>query len=150
MYGNAGSAGQIAGRAFDPSSDEVMLFSWVVPKNYLSSNGISFIPYWAPTTTNISGDVQWEIRCLNLIDGDAIDQTVPGGSMISQDTPNGTVNDLHIGPETTPKKYLNSFIPGSIVVMRVQRRAATPDDYTGDAALFGVVLLWTTNSPIED
>ena len=147
--GSTGTISRFPSRPFDPTSDEFMMFTWAIPKNYLSSAGISFIPIWAPTTTDMSGNVQWEIRAVDMANGASATQTIGGDLCMSSDTPDGTVENIHIGPESA-RKYLNSFTKQDLLCVRVMRRAATPDDYTGDASLIGIRLFWTTDAPTED
>lgn len=145
--GSGSTSGQFKAAGFDATTSENLHFAWIAPNNYDEAEGISFIAYWAPSNTN-TGTVRWELRSLDLVQGDAIDQAhVATGHFVDQ-AGNGTAGDLHITAEST-RDDLGTITKNSLVALRIIRRT-DGDDYNADAMLIGIRLFWTTDAPTED
>lgn len=136
-------------RPFDPTSNEIIMGTWAVPKGMDLSQALSFALYWAPTTTN-TGATRWRMIAAALNDGSAL---VATGEQVAifTDAANGTVNDLHITSEVAMAGTLTGVAAGSLVALRLNRDANdAADTYTGDANLIGIMLHYWTSEPTDD
>lgn len=149
-----GSNGQYQARAFDDTAEEVLFFEWLIPENFDSAAGISFLANWSPNGTS-TGNVQWELRVLGQSDGATINSTISGQSLQINDAGNGVGGGTILQTTGLPSggaKYPSAFTPGQLATCRVQRRPSggLEDTLVGDAFLIGIKLIYWTDAPTED
>jgi len=145
---SSGGASVVQVRPFDPSSVEILFFTWAVPNGMDLSIGLSFTVYWAPTTTN-TGTVRWRVNGVSLADGDAVNSAL-GGAAVVVDAANGTIDDLHVSGEIS-QGVLAGIAAGELLSLRIDRHASdAADTYTGDANLIGLMMHYTTDAPTDD
>lgn len=145
--GSSGTQGRFYVRPFDTTTQENVLWTWRVPDNYDTTQGLSFQVAWSPSNTD-TGSVRWELRVLGLIDGDAIDQAHEATGHFIDDDGIGTADDMQITVEST-RDSIGTLNPGDMVSCRLTRRVDV-DTYNNDANLIGLTLFWTETAPIED
>jgi len=83
---------------FDQTTNESAQFSVAFPKSW-DEGTVTFQPIW--TTASANGNtVEWDLQGVAIGNDDAIDVAY-GSTQTSTDTALGTINDLHIGPESS-------------------------------------------------
>jgi len=128
---------------FDDTTEEAILFSFVVPTNYASSPVLKLFYKMASAT---SGTVEFEARVMCVSDGDA--QDVDADAFDTANSGSATVPATagYIDEISITLTNADGMAAGDFCVIELRRDAddATNDTATGDAEVVGARFEYTT------
>jgi len=131
---------------FDQTTNESVQFSVAFPKSW-DEGTVTFQPIW--TTASANGNtVEWDLQGVAIGNDDAIDVAY-GTLQTSIDTALGTINDFHIGPESSAITIAGSPAVDENTWFKLTRDASS-DSHTSDARLIGIKLFFTTDGRSDD
>lgn len=138
---------EVAGLAFDASTEKSAQFSVAMPKSWNNST-VTAQFYWEHPSTTTNFAVKWSISAVAVSDGDAID-TAFGTAQTVTDT-GGSTDSLYVSGATSALTIGGSPATGDNVFFRVARVAADgADTLSVDARLLGVKLTYTISAPTD-
>jgi hypothetical protein len=129
---NANAYDRLTAWAFDPSSDEYVITSAMLPSEW-AAGAVTAKIHWAPSTTN-NGSVRWDVGFSDIASTDQIDEarTYPTVTQAAS----GTAEARHVATCTTTFTPTQAFLG-----LTVYRSAANGSDtFTGDAWFLGLEL----------
>jgi hypothetical protein len=128
---------------FDQTTSEGIQFMMATPKSW-NKGTLSFRPYW--TASVGAGTVTWSLAGRTYSDSDPLDAAL--GTAVDVTDTLLTLEDLHIGPESTAVTLAGSNAENDMAVFQLTRNIS--DTLTGDARLIGIMLFITYNLPNDN
>lgn len=132
---------------FDTTTQEYAHFQVAMPKSWNQST-VTFKALWT-NTAGVSGGVAWSLACVNIRDDDTLNAAM--GTAITVTDSWLAANDLHSTAESSAVTPGGTAAENNLMACQVSREVANGSDtMTGDAALIGLHLYYTTNARTDD
>ena len=133
---------------FDNTTNERAGFSIAMPKSWNLADPDVYV-YWKDATTAGSGTVVWSVSARAVGNDDAIDGSFPALALVTTDTFIAS-GDLHV-TSALGVEIENTPASEDVLFFRVERLPGhASDNYTQDARLLGVKIVYTTNAENDD
>ena len=128
---------------FDKDSDEFAQFAVAFPKSW-NEGTITFQVFFTGNSTN-TGDVVWTLAGTALADNGSLNTAFGTAVATTGKAHSGTANDLDVTAESGAVTIAGSPSTDEYVFFEI-KRDVSEDNFSADAKLLGVKLLFTTDA----